>query len=297
MSAIGPTLPPHLLAKRKRQEEEKTKDEPPQASGAKPTSSPDSGEKRRKVIGPAMPSAPLEERPNRSGSDSKEDDDSDSDDDFGPALPGSIPTNFTTPGPNNNRFSRTPPTETETKPQRDTWMTLPPTQDNLAARLDPTKPRPRGFNTGKSAKSGGSTTTKGNESSSSAWNETPEQKRKRLQDEMMGIVNLGTATDAAEQQKAVAARKKREEDLDADARAQIAQAHGPSLMSRHENAHTAHSATGTKTNDLDDDPSKRSFDREKDMGTGLRIDSTQRKKLLNQASSGFSSKFAGGSYL
>ena len=52
----------------------------------------------------------------------------------------------------------------------------------------------------------------------------------------------------------------------------------------------------TKGPDIDDDPSKRAFDREKDMGAGMRIDGTKRKQLLNQAS-GFSGKFAGGSYL
>lgn len=59
---------------------------------------------------------------------------------------------------------------------------MPPTQDDLAARMDPTKQRPRGFNTGKGAKgpnAGGD--------DSSTWHETPEQKRKRLQDEILGI--------------------------------------------------------------------------------------------------------------
>lgn len=48
--------------------------------------------------------------------------------------------------------------------------------------------------------------------------------------------------------------------------------------------------------DADDDPSKRAFDREKDMSMGMRINSTQRRDMLNKAS-GFDSKFSGGSYL
>ena len=54
----------------------------------------------------------------------------------------------------------------------------------------------------------------------------------------------------------------------------------------------------TKTLDpeAEDDPSKRVFDREKDMGSGMRIGNTQRKEMLNKASD-FSSKFSGGSYL
>jgi hypothetical protein len=48
--------------------------------------------------------------------------------------------------------------------------------------MDPSKLRARGFNTGKGAKA---PAEKGGDSS--AWHETPEQKRKRLEDEMMGI--------------------------------------------------------------------------------------------------------------
>jgi hypothetical protein len=54
--------------------------------------------------------------------------------------------------------------------------------------------------------------------------------------------------------------------------------------------------TKTKGPEAEDDPSKRAFDREKDMSSGMRIGQSQRKELLNKAS-GFSSKFAGGSYL
>ncbi len=48
--------------------------------------------------------------------------------------------------------------------------------------------------------------------------------------------------------------------------------------------------------EAEDDPSKRAFDREKDMSTGMRIGHAQRKDLLEKAA-GFSSKFSGGSYL
>lgn len=63
-------------------------------------------------------------------------------------------------------------------------MTLPPQQDDLAARMDPSKLRARGFNTGKSARGGGAA---GKQSIAAAWTETPEQKLKRLQDEAMGV--------------------------------------------------------------------------------------------------------------
>lgn len=86
MSDIGPALPPHLLAKRKRKQEDESKTTDTTDSGAKSTNV--DAEKRRKVAGPAMPPAPLDERPeippDHSGESS-----SDDDDDFGPALPSS----------------------------------------------------------------------------------------------------------------------------------------------------------------------------------------------------------------
>lgn len=46
----------------------------------------------------------------------------------------------------------------------------------------------------------------------------------------------------------------------------------------------------------EDDPSQRAFDREKDMASGTRIGSAQKREMLNKAA-GFSSRFSGGSYL
>jgi hypothetical protein len=66
---------------------------------------------------------------------------------------------------------------------------MPPTEDGLASRMDPTKQRPRGFNTGKGAKS-----TVGGAVDNSTWHETSEQKQKRLQDEMMGIAKPNAST-------------------------------------------------------------------------------------------------------
>lgn len=87
MSAIGAELPPHLLAKRKRKQEEETKDETSTDSGAKRSQSPSEGEKRRRVIGPAMPPVPLDERPEASPNGIDRTWSDEDDDDFGPALP------------------------------------------------------------------------------------------------------------------------------------------------------------------------------------------------------------------
>ncbi len=89
MSTVGPELPPHLVAKRKRQLEEEVEEGdhiPSNDQARKGSSSPssDGWEKRRRVIGPSLPPAALEERPIVDPEDNNE---SSSDDDFGPALP------------------------------------------------------------------------------------------------------------------------------------------------------------------------------------------------------------------
>ena len=140
-------------------------------------------------MGPAMPPAPLDERPpeppNR-----EEDSDSDDDDGLGPSLPptGAEVVSDDAENGSHNAAMRPDAAVLEQKPKRDEWMTMPPTQDDLAARMDPTKQRPRAFNIGKGARApnvGGD--------DSSAWNETPEQKQKRLADEMMGVSKPSSA--------------------------------------------------------------------------------------------------------
>ena len=183
MSAIGPELPPHLLAKLKRKHEDNMENEGATSSGAKRSPSPSKGDKRRRVMGPAMPPAPLDERPPEPPS-KQEESDSDDDDEFGPSLPpaGAKATNDDAKNRTNNSLAHDDAATSEQKPKRDEWMTMPPTQEDLAARMDPTKQRPRAFNAGKGARA----PTVGADDSS-AWNETPEQKQKRLADEMMGV--------------------------------------------------------------------------------------------------------------
>jgi len=298
MSGIGAELPPHLLAKRKRQQEEQSQDASLIASGAKRSPSPEGADKRRRVLGPAMPPAPLKERPTEPATAQPQEDDSSSDDDdFGPSLP---PTGAESQddGPSTKPQGYTPEAQTEPeKPKRDDWMTMPPEQDGLASRMDPSKLRARGFNTGKGAKA---PAEKGGDSS--AWHETPEQKRKRLEDEMMGVSRPSPGVPKAagpskKQGDEAAARALKERTVsvlnvlnwcigsDTDSWLQE-KARGPSLMDQHQ---------GRKPENAEDDPSARAFDREKDMGMGG-IGRTQKKELLKQAG-GFSSKFAGGSFL
>jgi hypothetical protein len=59
---------------------------------------------------------------------------------------------------------------------------VPPKQDDLAARMDPTKLRARKFNSGKGARA-----PNPSGADNAIWTETPEQKRKRLENEVLGI--------------------------------------------------------------------------------------------------------------
>ncbi|GIZ44356.1 hypothetical protein CKM354_000755600 [Cercospora kikuchii] len=305
MSDMTPDLPPHLLAKRKRQQEGEAEGQAATTSGAKRAASPEEPEKRRKigpalppaqeepdtqdatprrVVGPAPPPAPLDERPpgpppNQQAEDSSDD----SDDGYGPALPNAVDPKPSTSlsqdpshGDHNDEL-------TSSKPKRDDWMMMPPKQDDLAARLDPLKARPTKF-AGKGAHKG--------ETDSSTWHETPEQKQKRLQDEMMGISsssNTNKTTSAASNKTSAAQSAKARKDE--EAHRIVNEKRGPSLLEQHSQKSKANGSSEK----LEDDPSKRAFDREKDIGGGV-ISATQRREMLNKAQ-GFAGKFSGGSYL
>ena len=183
MSKVGPELPPHLLAKRKREEEVGHQSRiNVDSSSASTSSSSDTGEKRRRIVGPAPPPAPLNERPDIPA---EQDSECSSEDEIGPALPPA-------PGRYDAEIDaqrqqaiadENTAREAAKKPQREEWMLVPPKQDDWSARVDPTKLKNRKFNTGKgskapSQKGGGDNTL---------WTETPEQKRQRLEDEVMGV--------------------------------------------------------------------------------------------------------------
>jgi hypothetical protein len=92
MSSVGPQLPPHILAKRKRELEEEEKDGGAVGKTQTPPSCSDGLEKRRRVIGPSLPPASLDELPpgkptTLDAEEGDSDTDSSSDGEFGPALP------------------------------------------------------------------------------------------------------------------------------------------------------------------------------------------------------------------
>ena len=204
MPAVGPELPPHLAAKRKRQEEDfEVRHSPPRKRSV--SSSSDGAEKRRKVIGPSLPPANLDERP---PSDPKSASNSDSEEDLGPALP---------PPPGSARSLESHPNQGSTDESleavsrktthRDEWMLLPPKKDDLSSRADPTKLRNRKFNTGKGAKAPSTTGPNDN----ALWTETVEQKKQRLEDEIMGVRKPAQLDqDAAKSKKSEAEAKETE---------------------------------------------------------------------------------------
>ncbi|KAF2085657.1 hypothetical protein K490DRAFT_46131 [Saccharata proteae CBS 121410] len=281
MSTAGPELPPHLLAKRKRateQEEQASASATPSQNEASRSTSPDGGEKRRRVMGPAMPPAPLDQMPPPAPQED-EGSDSSSDDDFGPAPP---PANA--PKVDIHFYYDDMPDfsndmkESDSKPQRDEWMMLPPKADDLSARMDPTKLRARGFNTGKSAR--GANLSSG--ADGAMWTETPEQKRKRLENEVMGVTAPASQQGGKESKK-----RERDEETARRIREHAEKTRGKSLYEAHK---------GRTDREEEDDPSKRAFDREKDMGAGLVIGHKQRKEMLSRAKD-FGSKFSGGGFL
>ncbi|OJD32914.1 nopp 140 functions as a transcriptional activator [Diplodia corticola] len=296
MSSIGPSLPPHL-AKRKRDDNDDDDDRSSSSSsassspGPRPASSLDNNaEKRRRVVaGPAPPPAPLDEMPATApGGESDESSDSDSDDGFGPALPTAADVSRVNAAKkDDDEWSAVRPRPgdedgKEKKAQRDEWMMVPPKQDDLAARLDPTKLRARGFQTGKGARApnhGGGGGDLG------MWLETPEQKKKRLENEVMGKGGSSGGPGSAGGERD--ARRKRDDETARRLRKHEEKRKGESLYEKHREK------VGEKE---DDDPSKRAFDYQKDMASGMRIDGTKRKEMIRKAGD-FSSKFSGGSFL
>ncbi|RWA13682.1 hypothetical protein EKO27_g1408 [Xylaria grammica] len=208
----------------------------------------------KRIQGPAPPPAALSERPPASA-DSESD--SDDDDDYGPALPTST---------SHQQRQAEALAAAEPKPQQ-------PSAGGYRA-ADPTKLKARRFNSGPRANTGGS----GGSEISSIWTETPEEKRKRLENA--------------------------KEDAEHAARIQsfTEATRGRSLYEEHQAARArgdGQSRTGASKGWVDeeeDDPSKRAFDKEKDMKLGGRIGASQRRELVNKAAD-FGGRFAKGKYL
>ncbi|EEP76605.1 predicted protein [Uncinocarpus reesii 1704] len=232
--------------------------------------------KKARVIGPIMPPAHLVPQADSDNESSSGDSDDDDDDGYGPTLP---PTNIDPDAHGGDTGiceqsespvgPSAPPGAEPTK--RDDWMLRPPEQLDLSSRVDPTKLRNRKFNTGRAANA------PTGKSMASTWTETAEQKRKRLENEVMGIqapASSGAPRPQVEDSsRAISMQEK---------------ARNKSLYAQHQ----------TKAADVEkDDPSARPFDKEKDIRGPSKINHSQRRELLNKASSNISSRFSGGNFL
>lgn len=189
---LGPAMPPASFDESTGSPNKKEGVKPPRISNpsllpvavGEPNQTPIKDEKKpQRVLGPSLPPAPLDERPTNSPNGSG---DSESDDDLGPMppVPGQAGLNnilnksqFDEPDGSGSWEDSAPK-----KTHRDEWMLLPPTSDDWSSRVDPTKLKNRKFNTGKGAKAPADKSG-GNQGS---WMETPEQKKKRLEDEVLG---------------------------------------------------------------------------------------------------------------
>ncbi|KAI0547144.1 hypothetical protein F4679DRAFT_555439 [Xylaria curta] len=244
----------------------------------------------KRTHGPAPPPAALSERPSAPA-----DSESDSDDDYGPALPSS-----TSHQQRQARALEAAEAEAATNkaPKRDDWMLAPPSAGGYRA-ADPTKLKARRFNSGPRANTSGS----GGGEISSIWTETPEEKRKRLENAVLG---RDTGAGPAPTSKSAHSKPATKEDAEQAARIQsfTEATRGRSLYEEHQAARaqgssgSSRSAGGKKSwvDEEDDDPSKRAFDKEKDMKLGGRIGASQRRELLNKAAD-FGGRFAKGKYL
>ncbi|KAM0335357.1 hypothetical protein ACHAQA_000402 [Verticillium albo-atrum] len=299
--AVGPSLPPTAKPNTDEIDLDASDDDDygpsmpstasqPAPAAAKPSIGPSLPPKR--TIGPSLPppsSSTAASRPpaNDPGSDSDSDED-----DYAPALPGS-----TAAQAQLDRQSRAAalaalePAAAPAAPQRDDWMLAPPPAAGGYNERDPSKLKNRRFASNKphsSAPSGG-----GPAEISSIWTETPEQKRKRLEDAVLGRA-APAGSDLEHQKQQGKARPSREEERARRTAENLEAVRGKSLYDTHMSARKE--GERRKDEEEEDDPSARAFDREKDMALGGRINSTQRRELLGKAKD-FGGRFQKGSYL
>ncbi|KAI5922034.1 hypothetical protein F4810DRAFT_711857 [Camillea tinctor] len=297
--SIGPTLPPTNTDEIALDSDDDADDD----TGPAPAPPPVTASEPKRIQGPAPPPAPLSERPSSppnapAGGDSDSDD---SDDGYGPALPTS-----------NSHLQRQAEAQKAaayeaahpSAPKRDDWMLAPPTA-GLSRAPDPTKLKARKFNSGPRAAAAASSNGGAAGEISSIWTETPEQKRKRLENAVLGRDTGGNSNNRSAALSKSSGSADKAGDAGQQARIQnfTEATRGRSLYEEHqlqrqrdrENGGSS-SSRGGRPFEEEDDPSKRAFDKEKDMKLGGHIGATQRRELLRKAAD-FGDRFAKGKYL
>lgn len=297
---LGPALPPTAAAKRvdELDLEESSEDEYGPSKPAITTNNKPFAPPPKRILGPAPPPAPLSELPSHPANQTTHDDTSDSEDDYGPSLPSANDLKNTSSNTNSHPlFSSTDPTSTATpttqKPQRESWMLIPPSALDSQHRVDPTKLKNRKFASGKGGASTSSSKTGG---ISAIWTETPEEKRRRVEDEVLG--RKEAASSSRSENMSGRGREGREEDreeieTERRIREYNTQNRGKSLL---EEFSAGKEGERGREKEKEDDPSKRGFDREKDMALGGRLGHGQKREMLAKARE-FGGRFERGKYL
>jgi hypothetical protein len=121
------------------------------------------------------------------------------------------------------------------------------------------------------------------------WTETPEEKLKRQRDALLGRTAAESATTPL-------ARDRQQEERDRKIAASIEAHRGKSMYDEHSDKRRDDGPKTGRVAEEDDDPSKRAFDREKDMAVGGKIGEKQRKEFVNKAAN-FGGRFQKGSFL
>jgi hypothetical protein len=252
----------------------------PQTNPSKPPPGPP-----KRVLGPSLPPAPLSTMPSNPPDASS----SDSDDDYAPALPpapGSLAERQLQLQQQANASSSLAASSSEApKQRRAEWMLVPPSADS-SSRGDPTQLKARKF---ASSRGGGSGPA--DKSVSAIWTETPEEKRRRLEDEVLGRVEAATSSASAKTKKKDSKSEREDAETERRIREYNERNRGTSL-------YEAHKERGKEVGDeeAEDDPSRRAFDREKDMALGGRLGHGQKREMLAKAAD-FGSRFQKGKYL
>ena len=235
------------------------------------------------IIGPTMPPGSLDDAPDDLS-------DSDSDDDYGPALPSATASG----GSSSLASGPAMPAAHAPEPaaKRDDWMLAPPSDSGPRAQ-DPTKIKARGFASGRAAGSRGSGEI------SSIWTETPEEKARRLRDAVLGRADVTASQETAPKRPGGedAGRRKKKKGPDSQRiQSFTEQTRGKSLYDEHQAKQRSSEDAAAKKAAEEDDPSKRAFDKEKDMAIGGRINNSQRREMLNRAAN-YGGRFQKGDYL
>lgn len=321
--SVGPQLPgPQIPAgpqlpegwKREEDEEEEKKSIGAQRPTGPQLPGPQLPPPERKFMGPTMPPAPLDQMPSYPANPSSKPshDESSSDDNYGPSIPQpSKPTEDEQESSDDDFGPRPPPASTteadeaaalarlnrhapqsrtstsSNKPQREEWMLAPPSSSDLTHRMDPTKLKSRKFQSGKGAKAPSYGASGG---VSSIWTETPEEKRKRLADEVMGVARPAYAGPVAPGDERSERVRREEEERVRRMREEIQKTRGESLVKVHSEQRRKEGRE-----EEEDDPSKRAFDWEKDM-KGRSMGNVQKREMMNRAKD-FGGRFDSGRFL